>query len=97
MGALGLWNEACLHPDHAAAASLARAVASECLEQCEQAPVTTGLAERQARAIERLIDLTAICGLRGRSSRFDHPDGYEIEHVQWPPGHTNGITAADFR
>lgn len=25
------------------------------------------------------------------------PDGYRIELVQWPPGHADGITAADFR
>ncbi len=25
------------------------------------------------------------------------PDGYRIELVQWPPGHTDGITRADFR
>jgi lactoylglutathione lyase len=24
------------------------------------------------------------------------PDGYRIELVQWPPGHPDGITAADF-
>jgi lactoylglutathione lyase len=24
------------------------------------------------------------------------PDGYRIELVEWPPGHTDGITAADF-
>jgi len=25
------------------------------------------------------------------------PDGYRIELVEWPPGHSDGITAADFR
>jgi lactoylglutathione lyase len=24
------------------------------------------------------------------------PDGYRIELVQWPPGHADGVTAADF-
>jgi lactoylglutathione lyase len=24
------------------------------------------------------------------------PDGYRIELVEWPPGHADGITAADF-
>ncbi len=24
------------------------------------------------------------------------PDGYRIEMVQWPPGHTEGLSAADF-
>jgi lactoylglutathione lyase len=25
------------------------------------------------------------------------PDGYRIELVQWPPGHPDGMTAADWR
>jgi lactoylglutathione lyase len=25
------------------------------------------------------------------------PDGYKIELVQWPPGHADGMTSADFR
>ena len=25
------------------------------------------------------------------------PDGYRLELVQWPPGHADGITSADFR
>jgi lactoylglutathione lyase len=25
------------------------------------------------------------------------PDGYRIELVQWPPGHADGLTRADFR
>jgi len=32
----------------------------------------------------------AVCNL------YD-PDGYRIELVQWPPGHPDGITSADFR
>jgi lactoylglutathione lyase len=24
------------------------------------------------------------------------PDGYRIELVQWPPGHPDGVTTADF-
>jgi lactoylglutathione lyase len=32
----------------------------------------------------------AVCNLRD-------PDGYRIELVQWPPGHPDGITSADFR
>jgi lactoylglutathione lyase len=27
---------------------------------------------------------------------LEDPDGYRIELVQWPPGHAEGITAADF-
>ena len=32
-----------------------------------------------------------------QTSWLRDPDGYRIELVQWPPGHPNGITAADFR
>lgn len=31
-----------------------------------------------------------------RTAILDDPDGYRIELVQWPPGHLDGITAADF-
>lgn len=31
-----------------------------------------------------------------QTSWFADPDGYRIELVQWPPGHPDGITAADF-
>ena len=31
-----------------------------------------------------------------QTSWLTDPDGYRIELVQWPPGHANGITAADF-
>src|SRR5215213_4436399 len=30
-------------------------------------------------------------------SNLRDPDGYQIELVQWPPGHAAGITRADFR
>jgi lactoylglutathione lyase len=30
------------------------------------------------------------------TSWLTDPDGYRIELVQWPPGHPDGITAADF-
>ena len=36
-------------------------------------------------------------GLDGpRTSWLTDPDGYRIELVQWPAGHADGITAADF-
>ncbi|AVT34587.1 MULTISPECIES: VOC family protein [unclassified Plantactinospora] len=36
-------------------------------------------------------------GARGpQTSWLTDPDGYRIELVQWPPGHADGITAADF-
>ncbi len=31
-----------------------------------------------------------------RTAWLTDPDGYRIELVQWPPGHPDGITAADF-
>ncbi|GAA2659472.1 lactoylglutathione lyase [Streptomyces aculeolatus] len=31
-----------------------------------------------------------------RTSWLTDPDGYRIELVQWPPGHPDGLTAADF-
>jgi lactoylglutathione lyase len=31
-----------------------------------------------------------------RTSWLADPDGYRIELVQWPPGHADGISAADF-
>jgi lactoylglutathione lyase len=30
-------------------------------------------------------------------SNLRDPDGYQIELVQWPPGHADGMTSADFR
>jgi lactoylglutathione lyase len=32
-----------------------------------------------------------------QTSRLTDPDGYHIELVEWPPGHPDGITVADFR
>ncbi|MDL4814049.1 VOC family protein [Actinomadura opuntiae] len=31
-----------------------------------------------------------------KTSWLTDPDGYRIELVEWPPGHSHGITAADF-
>ena len=31
-----------------------------------------------------------------RASWITHLDGYRTEPVQWPAGHTDGITKADF-
>jgi lactoylglutathione lyase len=31
-----------------------------------------------------------------KTSWLTDPDGYRIELVEWPPGHADGITAADF-
>jgi lactoylglutathione lyase len=36
-------------------------------------------------------------GASGPRTAFVHdPDGYRIELVQWPPGHPDGLTRADF-
>lgn len=36
-------------------------------------------------------------GPRGpKTAWLTDPDGYRIELVEWPPGHPDGITAADF-
>jgi lactoylglutathione lyase len=36
-------------------------------------------------------------GEAGPTTAFVHdPDGYRIELVQWPPGHPDGLTRADF-
>jgi lactoylglutathione lyase len=32
-----------------------------------------------------------------QTSWLTDPDGYRIELVQWPPGHADGISVADFR
>ncbi|MGH3742814.1 MAG: VOC family protein [Micromonosporaceae bacterium] len=57
------------------------AVAAEALTQADLAP---GPVERPG-------------GPDGpRTSWLTDPDGYRIELVQWPPGHADGITAADF-
>ena len=55
------------------------------------------LAELRARAIE-----TEAPGSPDGSEDFwtawiTDPDGYRIELVQWPAGHPEGMTAADFR
>jgi len=53
----------------------------------------------------RVSDLTASLELAHhpdgvpvrRGTAFSHlPDGFRIELVQWPPGHADGLTAADF-
>jgi lactoylglutathione lyase len=31
-----------------------------------------------------------------KTSWLTDPDGYRIELVEWPPGHADGVTAADF-
>jgi lactoylglutathione lyase len=62
----------------------------------------------QVDNIAATVDALAQAGLRPgpvelpagpggpRTSWLTDPDGYRIELVQWPPGHPDGITAADF-
>jgi lactoylglutathione lyase len=57
---------------------------SATLEAFEKAGLSPGPVERPG-------------GLNGpQTSWLIDPDGYRIELVQWPPGHADGITAADF-
>ena len=54
------------------------------IEALRQAGLTAGPVERPG-------------GPKGpQTSWITDPDGYRIELVQWPPGHPDGITAADF-
>jgi lactoylglutathione lyase len=54
------------------------------IESLTQAGLTAGPVERPG-------------GPNGpQTSWITDPDGYRIELVQWPPGHPDGITAADF-
>lgn len=53
--------------------------------------------EALSRAGLRLGPVERPDGLDGpKTSWLTDPDGYRIELVQWPPGHPDGITAADF-
>jgi len=54
------------------------------IEALSQAGLRPGLVERHS-------------GPAGpQTSQLTDPDGYHIELVEWPPGHPDGITAADF-
>jgi hypothetical protein len=47
------------------------------------------------RYVQEAVSLLA--GPHGpKTSWLTDPDGYRIELVQWPPGHPDGITEADF-
>jgi lactoylglutathione lyase len=56
----------------------------------------TALADLAAKGITP--ELPELPGGAGgpRTSWITDPDGYRIELVQWPPGHADGITKADF-
>jgi lactoylglutathione lyase len=44
-----------------------------------------------------VVQVDELAGPQGpRTSWLTDPDGYRIELVQWPPGHPDGISAADF-
>jgi lactoylglutathione lyase len=50
--------------------------------------------------VARLSEGGITCGPIERpgpvTSWLSDPDGYRIELVEWPPGHADGVTAADF-
>ncbi|MFI8535284.1 VOC family protein [Streptomyces aquilus] len=62
----------------------------------------------QVDALASTLDTLTAAGLRPgplqypggpqgpKTSWLTDPDGYRIELVEWPPGHPDGITAADF-
>jgi lactoylglutathione lyase len=52
------------------------------------------IADLAARGIEAVPPAEPGPGLR--TSWLTDPDGYRIELVQWPAGHSDGMTAADF-
>ncbi len=58
------------------------------------------LAATLKRLIEAGLEPEAVqypAGPHGpKTSMLTDPDGYRIELVEWPPGHPDGITAADF-
>ena len=54
----------------------------------------TALGYRELGRVE-LGDGARLTG--AQTSWLTDPDGYRIELVQWPPGHADGISAADFR
>jgi lactoylglutathione lyase len=50
--------------------------------------------------VDRLTRAGIVCGPIEHpgpaTSWVSDPDGYRIELVEWPPGHSYGVTAADF-
>jgi lactoylglutathione lyase len=50
--------------------------------------------------VARLSEAGITCGPIERpgpmTSWLSDPDGYRIELVEWPPGHPDGVTSADF-
>ena len=52
------------------------------------------------RTVARLSEAGVSCGPIERPgpliSWLKDPDGYRIELVEWPPGHADGLTEADF-
>ena len=58
------------------------------------------LAATLKRLIEAGLEPEAVqypAGPHGpKTSMLTDPDGYRIKLVEWPPGHPDGLTAADF-
>ena len=77
----------------------------------EPVDVGTGFSHLVVQAEDLVATIAALsqAGLRPSPAEFPagpngpqtswltDPDGYRIELVQWPPGHPDGITDADFR
>jgi lactoylglutathione lyase len=91
-------------PDEAAASL-------ELVHRSEAAPVEVGGFDHLAIQVDDLAETLATLTGRGlapgppelpsgpdgpRTALLEDPDGYRIELVQWPAGHPDGLTAADF-
>lgn len=83
----------------------------ELVHRPEAGPVEAGGFDHLAIQVDDLADTLATLTDRGlapgqpelpggpdgpRTAWLTDPDGYRIELVQWPPGHSSGLTAADF-
>lgn len=62
--------------------------------QVESMDVTLG--ELATRGIEAQAPTSPDGSADFRTTLIDDPDGNRIELVQWPAGHANGLTAADW-
>lgn len=87
------------------------AVTVELVHRRDEGPVDvgTGISHRAVQVDDLQVAATTLAraGLQpgpllapgGRGPRtcwLVDPDGYRIELVRWPPGHSDGMTAADF-
>jgi lactoylglutathione lyase len=88
-----------------------KAVTLELVYEAQAGPVQTGGFSHMVVQVEELDTTLAALSQAGLSpdppqhpagpngpytAFLTDPDGYRIELVEWPPGHTDGMTAADF-